>query len=208
MNFGQMQSEVRTRLNESTTAFYTDADIAAALNEGLAEMADATEFYERVANITLQIDRTWYDLSSILPDTFLSPRRIWNSVGNWWLIPTTVRDLDSKLALWETPHGQPNEYVLRGNWWLGVFPKTATDQSGLRVAYTAIPPDMSNDSDEPGFPREFHFGLVEYALFDCLSQQRETQKALGYWKSYKGYEAALRQWVEKRQSLDRVEVLQ
>jgi hypothetical protein len=208
MNFSQLKSEVRTRLNESTTAFYTDTDIQDSLNEGLAEMADATEYYERHANIVLQADRVYYDLSTLLPDTFLSPRRIWNATANWWLKPTAVRDLDNKLALWESTNGQPNEYVMRGNWWLGVFPKSATDQQGLRVVYTAIPSSMSDDSDEPGFPREFHYGLVEYALFDCFIQQRETQKAMAYWQSYKTYEAALAQWVDKRQSLDRVSVLQ
>ncbi len=69
--------------------------------------------------------------------------------------------------------------------------------------YTAIPPELEEDTDEPDFPREFRFGLVEYALFDCHAQQRETKKALEYWKSYLGYQQRLADFVNGRTSIDR-----
>ena len=204
MNFGQMQLEVRTRLDEASAVFWTDQDIKDSLNEGLAEMADETDYHECYANVMLAPNRTYYDLTTLLPNTFLSPRRIYNTTTSRWLIPSGYRELDeSRGGQWEDTQGPPNWYWFRGFWWLGVYPKEETDTRALRVVFTGIPDPMVLDVDEPDMPREFHFGLVEYALFDCHAQQRETKKALKFWKSFTGYQEDFRKYVDKRLALDR-----
>lgn len=123
MTFGQMKAAVRRKLNESSATFWTDQDIEDALNDAYAEMADATEFYERQATIDLLPSRTYYDLTSVLPDTFLSPRRAYNVTTSRWLDPTDPLDQDRHTdSQWELTSGQPERYMLRGNWWLGVWP--------------------------------------------------------------------------------------
>ena len=201
MTFGEMQTKVRLKINEATSAFFSDDDIQNAINDGFAEMADATEYFEREAMVPLIKRHTYYDLSLILPDTFLSPRRIYNPRTSKWLVPTTPRELDKEWAQWETVDGEPEKYFLRGNWWLGVFPRPTKDSEGLRLVYTAIPEDMSDDSDEPDFPREFHEGLIAFSMSDLMAQQKEPKKALQYWASYKDYETRFQAYVEGRTKL-------
>lgn len=199
MNFGEMRRKVRLRLNALTDVFYSDDDIKDAINEGYREIADATEFYEREAMVPMLKKRTYYDLSQILPDTFLSPRRTYNPTTSQWLEPTDPRGLDYHTYVqWELTEGEPEKYLMRGNWIMGVFPKPAMDSVGTRFYYTAIAPDLVDDIDQPQFPREFHEALVDYALCDLLGQERETAKALGYWKSYKDKENALAAYVDGR----------
>lgn len=209
MTFGEMQSDVRRKLNEAPATFWTDQDIKDALNEALEEVADATEYYERQATIPMLHGRTYYDLTSLLPDTFLSPRRGWNTTTQRWLRPTDARNQDEHTYVqWELTYGPPNSYLLRGNWWMGVFPRSSDDSSSkIRLYYTAIPPRMSASTDEPAFPQEFHPGIVNLAISDLLSQDRETAKAISYWTSGQGYVEGLRAHVEGRQHLAGVNVL-
>lgn len=207
MKFSEMKTEVFRKLNESESspAFWSEADVEEALNEGYAEMADATEFYERYCNIPMLSGRTYYNLKNILPDTFLSPRRCWNTVTSRWLRPSDTREQDFHTYVqWELTFGQPQAYLMRGNWWLGVWPRPDADDRELRFYYSAIPPEMSDDDDEPDFPREFHPGVVDYALYDLTAQDKEPKKALALWASYLGHEKGLRQYANERIAYDRM----
>ena len=203
MNFSQMQSQTRRSLNNTTTEFYSDQDIKDALNEGLAELADATEYYELQATVYLLAGRTYYDLTTVVPDTFLSPRRCFDITNQKWLTPTDPFELDQQYRQWELVYGEPEKYFFRGNWWMGVWPRRATDGNGIRLYYTGIPPVMSLDTDTPDFPQEFHRGLIDYALSDLLSQQRETAKAVKFWQSYVVAQSGLKTYVEGRVKLAR-----
>lgn len=201
MTKADIRAEVRTRLNDQTTNFYSDADIDEAIDEAYEDMADASEFYERFSNFTATTLRSYFDLSEVLPDTFLSPRQMFNPTANVWLDPANWRFLDQQRRQWELATGIPRHMMLFGNWWLGIYPKSTADQD-LRFYYTAIPPAMG-DSDEPGFDVEFHEGLTWGALYNLYVDQRETAKALRCFQHYTEYETALSDFVKGRQSLDR-----
>ncbi len=207
MNFGQMQTEVRRKLNESTATFWTNDDIQEALNDGYAEISDETEWYEREATIQTTANRLYHDLRSILGDTFLSLRRVWNATTQEWLYPTGHREMDGGYRQWELVQGEPRQVYIRGLWWLAQWPKRSNDDGRSRVVYTAIPPAMDDSTDEPGFPKEFHRGILEYALSDLLAQERETKKAVAHWNEYLTYQQGLKQFVNGRQSQARLEIL-
>ena len=208
MTLSEFRTDIRRRLGETATVFYSDDDIDDAIDEAYEEMADATEFYERQAQIQAIAGHTYYNLLNILPDTFLSPRRIYDSTTSRWLTPTDPRELDYHgYRQWERVSGPPQKYLMRGNWWLGVFPRPATDLPIERLSYTAIPSAMSATTDEPAFPREYHPGISEFALSDLFSQARETVKALDKWADYLEYEIALKSYVEGRANLAGAHVL-
>lgn len=207
MTLGEMKSDVRRRLNESGTVFFSDDDIAESLQEGLDEIADICEYYEREMTLSLLRGRTYYDLTSLTPETFLSPRRGWNTTTQRWVRATDYREQDDQTySQWESVSGQPEAYLMRGNWWLGVWPRNSSDVGGLRFYHTAIPESLADD-DEPAFPREFHPAAAEFALFDLLGQQRETEKALLLWTSFLSYCTRLKQHVDKRQQIAERRVL-
>jgi hypothetical protein len=208
MTLAEMKTAVRRKLNAvGITAYFSDDDIADSLQEGLDEMADVSEYYEREATIGLLTGRTYYDLTSLLPNTFLSPRRCWNTTTQHWLRPTDVREQDSQnFVQWELTYGEPEAYLMRGQWWFGVWPRNSNDVGGVRVYFTAIP-DALTDTDTPAFPVEFHPGVVDYALCDLLGQEKETAKALEYWKSFEIYAEALAKHSRSRQRIPRMDVL-
>jgi hypothetical protein len=207
MNFGQMQTEVRRKLNESSATFWTDDDIKEALNDGYEEISDETEWYEREATIETMAARLYHDLRTVLSDTFLSLRRVFNTTTNRWCYPTTHREMDRTYSQWELTTGENMRVTMRGLWWLAQWPKRPGDSGRTRVIYTGMPPAMSASTDTPGFPKEFHKGIVEYALSDLKAQERESKKSIAHWAEYKVYEGALKRWVNGRQSLARLEVL-
>lgn len=210
MNLKELRKSTRKIINEETDVFFSDDDIDFAINESYFELADATEFYEREAQIPMLKWRTYYDLSKILaPDTFLSPRRCQNVTTSKWLDPTDTREMDYHTYVqWEKTLGEPEKYFMRGNWWFGVFPKPTQDGIGIRFYHTAIPPRMVNDSDIPlDIPREFHVGLIDGAMADLMGQQRETQKAIQYWNSFQTTVNKVAAFVDGRTSIAEYKVL-
>lgn len=211
MNKGELRNEVQTRLAEDTTnpVFWSDADVDEAINDGYEEMSDVAEWYERGANIPLLSQVRYYDLRTALGgDTFLSPRRCFNPLTNWWLKPSEPRDMDfHTYRRWEINLGMPQKIFMRGLFYLGIFPLQNGDTGLMRFYYTAMPPALVNDSDEPGFPSEFQRGLVQYALFDLYAQDRETQKAMIHWQQYIEIEQQFVDYVQHRIGIDRLDSL-
>jgi hypothetical protein len=206
MNLYDMRTEVRRRLDESTVSadFWTDADIDDAINEGYEEISDATEWYETFAILSLYSNQTYYDLRTYLGETFLTPRRTFNNTTHRWLSACDVRDLDFRTSIqWELNTGEPEHQMLRGLWWLGLYPKKGDDAGTLKFYFTGIPQPLTS-YDEPGFPHEFQRALVEYALCELLAQAAETKKALAHWAKYQEFEVRFYNYVRNRISLDRV----
>jgi hypothetical protein len=208
MTFGEMQTEVRRKLHESGVDFFSNQDVKDAINEGSDELADATEWHERQVTIPLLQGRTHYDLTTVIPEPFLTPLRCWNVTTSQWLTPVDPLELDTKTWVqWELIYGEPQKYMMRGNGWLGVFPRRSANGGGVRFIYTSIPGAMTDDDEEPEFPREFHPALTEFAISDLLAQVRERKKALDRWASYVSYQEGLRAYVNNRQSIAGIRTL-
>lgn len=207
MNFSEMKTEVFRRINESagTPVFWSEADVAAALNDGYEELSDSTEWFEKSNTITLS-GSTYYNLSSntvLTGNEILTPKRAFNPRTNRWLRWTDWRDLDNHTyRQWETVTGEPEQILSRGMWWLGTFPKKSGGT--ITLWYTAVPQVLLGNSDEPAFPSEFHYALVDYAIYDLLCQEGEGRKAIKFWNRYLQQEVALKQYVQNRLGIDRV----
>ena len=211
MNFAQLQAEVFRRIDESSAspAYFSVADVKAAINDGYEELADAAEFHETHTTVKKLSHRTYYDMRAIPDHTFLRPSRCFNPTTNRWLEPVSVNDLDLRTYReWEgISVTEPEKMLMRGLWWWGVFPQAAEDGGFLRLYYIGIPAALTLDSDEPQFAKEFHAALVEYALYDLLAQDGETRLALDHWGKFMGYEQALRDSMQTRANLDLIRVI-
>ena len=208
MTFSELQAEVFRRLDEdsSDAAFWSVDDVKTALNEGYEEMSDASEWHEQSANLPQLSKRTYYDLRTALgADSPLTVKHLYNATTRRWIYPGDLRELDYRtFCQWEEITGEPEQFFLRGLFWLGTFPKATADSGTIKVYFTALPPALSDDGDEPGFSEEYQYGIVEYAIADLLAQEAETQKARAHFSEYLTYEAGLKAWTEGRISLDRI----
>jgi hypothetical protein len=204
MTFGEITTEVLRRLREvsdGTEVFWRDTDVHTAINEGYAEISDATEWNEQWERIDLLVNRPYYDARTLLGDEFLVAGPAFNMTTNRWLIPTTTLHLDEGDWQWETRLAEPDRFIIRGLWWIGYWPIRNSEDGRIKQYYIAVPDPMTDDEDVPGFHQSFHYGLVEYALFDLHAQDGEFTLAADSWREYLIYEEKLRRYVQNRASI-------
>lgn len=199
MTFGEMKAEVARRLAEvGGRVFFTDDEIAQAIQDGYAELSDATEWFEQWVLIDLLNNRPYYDLRFVIGEPFLALRPAFDVQTNRWLTPSNARDLDAHDRRWERVTGEPQRIFMRGLWWLGLYPRIQGDIGVVKQYYTALPDPFVDDTDEPGFPSPYHYGCVNFALADLWAQDAETAFALAEWTTYLQNETGLLAWVEGR----------
>lgn len=206
MNLGEMRSRVLTIAREEADTYWSADDVDEAVNDGLVELADLSEFYEVVFSVPLLGDRIYYDLRAHLPsgEQFLSPRRIHNLTTNEWLEWRNTRWLDMRFyRRWQQVRSAPNYAFMHGLHWLGVHGSASGDTGKLRSSAIAIPAPLVYDSDTPRFPAQFHLAAVEYAVHDLYIQDNEIDLALQHWKEFVSLAQDFVQDVENRITLDR-----
>jgi len=204
MDFDALKEETFRRLEESSSAptFVSEADVEDALNDGLMEITDETEWNETWRTVDLLMDRPYYDIRTVFADVeVLTPGRAFNETTNRWLQPCIATELDVTYRRWERVDGQPQFIQMRGLWWLGYWPITASESGTVKQYATVLPAAMEDDTDEPGFEEVFHLALVEYALSVLWPQMGEVTRAMEAWQRYLGYEAALAASVGSRGSV-------
>ena len=197
LTLSDIRSRVRTKFEAATTR-WSDADIDAAINDGLGELSEATRYYESWVSIKLKASRTYYDLRGLTPETAMSVTAVWHEPGVRWLSPMALQDITYEE--WEETSGNPTGWFVRGLWWLGVWPHPSSDvDEFLRVYYSAVAPKLVDDGDEPRqLPDEFAPALEEYAVYELQQREGETDKALYWWGKYKEREKALEQHMAHR----------
>jgi hypothetical protein len=200
MTRAEIKSEVFRRLQESSSApvYWTEDDVETAIDEGYAEISDATEWYERYITVDLLNERPWYDARTVIGDSCLAVGPVFNEQTNRWLTSNAITDLDKGDRRWERVTGEPQRILRRGLWWFGYWPRVTADSGTVKQYFTGLPDAMDEELDEPGFPEPYHYGLVEYALYDLWAQDAESQKALQAWQAYIGYETGLLAFVDDR----------
>jgi len=202
-----IRSRVRTRFEHSATTRWSTADINAAINDGIGELSEATRYYERWVSVKLKQSRNYFDLRGITPEIILSVTAVWHDPGVRWLTPITLGDIGYEE--WEETTGNPISWFVRGQWWLGIWPKPSSDvDEWLRIYYSGVAPALTEDGHIPKqLPEEFVPALEEYALYELNQREGETEKALYWWGEYKKRERALEQHMAHRVTTARTGVI-
>jgi hypothetical protein len=177
-----------------------EQDVDNSIDEGYAEISDATEWFETYDTITKPEGIFVFDIRQCTTYEFLAPGPAFNPTTNRWLTYEVPRTFDISDRLWEKRLAEPEYIMVRGIWWIIYWPLNARP---IKQYYTAIPGVISALA-EPGFPEQFHQGLVEYALFDLWAQDAETDLAWASWKEYLKYEEGLGEFVGNRAGVPRV----
>ena len=200
MTFQALQAEVSRRLAEVSSGriVWSLDEIKQAINDGYAEISDAVEWNEQWEDLDLLADRPYYDLRAILGEAFLALRPAFDRQTNRWLIPSTVEELDQHDRRWERVTGEPQRLVLRGLWWLGLYPRIQSEIGQIKQGFVALPDPLEEDEDEPGIPDTFQYALVDFALTDLWAQDGEVSLALAAWAAYLKNEDEFREWLDGR----------
>lgn len=209
MTFAELKAEVLRRLREAkgtydSTApevFWRDTDVEVALNDAYMEISDSTEWNEQSQTVELLESRPYYDARTLLRKPFLVLGPAYNHQTSRWLIPTRPLTMDEGDLRWEQRVAEPERLLVRGLWWISYWPYKGVEGGRIKQMYKALPDPMEDDGDVPGFHRNYHYGLVEYALFDLFAQDGETDLAWASWKLYLEYEQGLWGHVQSRSSI-------
>lgn len=177
MNLSEIRTKVRDEIKDSTTTFFSDAQINDYLNHALKELAkDAKVEADWTTNLVadtatytlptncLQIqvvevdadDDGTYEVYKPIPYKQVLEGRVTD--GYWY-----VRD--RVLTLLETPDA------------------AVTD--GLKIYGYKTPDTLSNDSDEHDLGSKYDWALVFYAVQQCYERRESWDKAAYYEKKYK-----------------------
>ncbi len=198
LTFGQLESRVRTLYEAESSVRWPSSKFLEAANDGMDELSEATGFYERFVVIPLKGGQTYYDLRGFVPDDAFQLNSVFNPADQFWLKPAGIADMTT--PRWETVPGSPQRYLVRGAFWLGVYPRPSGDTGTIRVYYSGIAPHLKDSSSvvPADLPDDFVTALDEYTLYDLSTKDGETEKALQHFIEYLKREAALTSYVENR----------
>jgi hypothetical protein len=194
MTLAAIRANIEARLDDAgTPSSYTDADILAAINEGLRLFALLTLCIERTSILKLQTDTTHYLMLALLSDWLLPlrvrchvltsppPSALWD--GPLWddvlfdelspnaeitmtpVRPVRLPDLAALNRTWTADRNATvKRYGCVGLDLLYVHPAPAETGTSLQVTYAAAPADLAHDADIPDIPEEDQQALVHYAV--------------------------------------------
>lgn len=219
MDFLALQTAVFGELGEDSVApvFWSLADVKAAINEGYEEISELTEWYASTHTVSLSPGVRYYDLFAPTVVTsypqILSMMKVYDATTRRWLTPISTSILDASNPVWELATGpSPEHFILRGAFRFGVFP-LPTIARDLTLYTTNIPqglldtPALVNDADTPGFPEDFHHGIVSYAVYRLLCEDGEYKKARLNYDEAMAAADLLRKWTGNRGSIPMTRVL-
>lgn len=201
MDFADLIEGVSYRVGDPTNKRHTLALVKQSINEAYEIVCENTHCYERSLTVNLTTNR-YYDIGAL--GDILKLRHVFNTQTGFWMVPTSIGELDNGYWRWRANSGTPERFWVQGLHKLGLYPKSDV-ASGTVVAYgSSHAAALSADDDEPCFPEEFHDVLELYATYDRLVDDREIQKGIRIYREYEAREAALKQYVADRARANRI----
>lgn len=185
MDREDLRNEVRARLGETGTGFYSDANINQWLNDGVDYISMAVE--PIITTMTVDVTATtgsapWTGQSEfLLPDSLISIKQVYfkNSNGKWApLQETTLQDLFDFNIDWESSEADPPRQYYWIQDTIGLYPKASTTRSAaLKVLHTCRPSEMASDSATTGLPSWLDRAVAQYAVWRCRLKDKDMQRA-------------------------------
>ena len=182
----QLLLDIRSRIDEPSTQFYSDTELRRWINQGVRDIARRTESVQAVANIPLVVGVQQYtapsDTNRIYRVEYITAanqshvldyRDYNNSDSVWW---TTQLTAQSTPAMW-TAWGYPPALKL-------VLYPIPSETSTLRIFYYQVPADLPIDGSTPNASVSLPAGreelVVDFAEYMALRKARD-----GRWQEAK-----------------------
>ncbi len=200
-------TNIRAKLDESTSGQWTDAEIRSWINEGARDVARRTETLQSYEEITVTANTQEYTLN----DGCLRVHRVeWRPTASSNVYPLEYRDFNSMDAVWwssqTTAKGYPTFYTMWGyppSLKIVLYP-TPSEAGTLKVFFYQTATDLATDGTAAGSTVQVPSGyedLVEaYAEMVALRKDRDPrwQEARSlYMDSLNGLVERSRRWTDQ-----------
>lgn len=189
MTLSELIEDVRSRLDEDTAGFWTDAEITRWLNEGNKRVAYLLGNLEAIDLQSTVVAQASYDL----PTDILKMARVqYNSQP---LRVITFKELNTHESLGSptTSESGTPEYCYLWADKIYLYPApSAVVVDGLSIYYTKQPSTLTDSTDTPDHPDYLHYLLPLYAWYLGYTKdmcRQEAQTAYGMFRE--GIEDAL-----------------
>lgn len=203
MNRDQISAKVRRNLNDLGITYYRETDINESLQDCYDEVAVYCECIEKVTNIKLLPNTTYYNMWQIVPDYYRVIRMFSSQINGMLEINSDRTELNYRID-WELTNASARNVMILGPEFLGISGRF-TDPNTLRdvkMWYKAQAPKFTAGTDIPKINLKYQILLEHYSTADLLEQNQEYKKAQLYWNQY---EKLLNEYRDKIQLLSRAD---
>ena len=179
----QVLARVRDMLDEQTAAQWTDLQLRRWLNDGVADLARSTRFYEQSTDVTVL---TGTAIATLPSDVMEIQHVYWisttDSTRTKPLIAQHFESMDAVWGQWQNDRtGEPYTFAPRGlapNLKVHLYPIPSEDGT-LRVFYVGLPTAIneggSDDSNTCAVPDGWVDILVHYIEYRSLRKDRDPR---------------------------------
>ena len=208
-NLSSMRTEVRSRMAESGSGFFTDDQLDQWLMDGQRDVAVQVEPVITTATTATTDGTAEYEL----PSDVLSIRQVQylDTSSAWTLLAETTWE-----ALFERdPNFENDDDGLPTQWYwrsqiLGLYPAPSSTFAGaakLRILYTYAPSPMTGGGDYSGMPDWLDDTIILFAVYRAYLKDRDFQRAQATAQEYsRGVsEAVLKLQRQRRQHAPRMQ---
>ena len=169
-----IRTQIRSLLNETTAAFWTDAELNRLINEAERDIAAKALCLEAIATVTASSRTTSFTGHKIL-------RAEYNSQGLIKILPKMMGGLQTSSVV--------PQFWFQWGQYLVLEPKPATNYT--ITLYTAIAPSTgmgtvegTADTDQPSIPARFHELITLFVLSRAYLKDRMFNTAGNIYRTY------------------------
>lgn len=184
--FADLKTQIRSLLNESTAAFWTDAELNRLINDAERDIAAKALCIENI------------DTAATVASTRLVPFSGHKVLRvEYTDVVSLVRILPKALGRLPS-NGATPQYWFQWGYQIVIDPMPATAYN-LNLYIADYPTyEMSETTDEPQIPRRFHENIIMFVLCRALMKDRKFTTAGNLYKTYISELSIARQQVIER----------
>lgn len=204
----ELRVQVRDRLDEPSSAFWTDVQINRWINEGVRDVARRGEVIQTKVEIDSVSGAYEYDL----PADVVRVYRVEYQDASDQVQSLEYRDFNSMDSVWwtrqkTTESSRPYWYTMWGyppNLKLTVFPTPSQTDETIRVFYYSVPSAITGDNDTVVIPTGWEDMVILYAEYVALRKdgdQRWSEAKALYEERMGQMNDLTRRWTDQSDSI-------
>ncbi len=162
-------------LEDENNVFFTEASMNSKIQQGyqLAVLLSGC----RVTSVDIDFidDQVYYNIPTYASD-FYRALAIYNNNTNQWLVPTTLRRLETEDAKWETTYATPQRFIPIGVDTIAFWPHLSVATGSFKLYYNQLA-DTLTEAGEPDIHSDLHKLLESFVASEQLAEEFEFIKA-------------------------------